>query len=294
MNVHHLELFYYVAKCEGIVAACREIPYGIQQPAVSAQVASLERELGVQLFERRPFRLTPPGKSLYEFVAPFFGRLGEVEEVVRGKVSQIVRLAGLSEVMREHVPGLLVHLRKQRPGLKFTLQEIDQRGAERLIGQGEADLAITVLESRLPQGFRSVVLARLPLCLIVPADSPYRQAGAVIKAGMKDEVSLISLPAHEMLPRLFQRELAKRKLIWRTTMETSSQDLVGIYVRNGLGVGLAVRMPDLEKDTRLRVLPLPGYPTLPIGAFWRGQLNEITDQLIKALAARSKEMLGGK
>lgn len=294
MNVHHLELFYYVAKCEGIVAACREIPYGIQQPAVSAQVASLERELGVQLFERRPFRLTPPGKALYEFVAPFFGRLGEVEEVVRGKVSRVVRLAGLSEVMREHVPGLLVHLRKQHPGLKFTLQEIDQRGAERLIGQGEADLAITVLESRLPQGFRSVVLARLPLCLIVPADSPYRQAGAVIKAGMKDEVSLISLPAHELLPRMFQRELAKRKMIWRTTMETSSQDLVGIYVRNGLGVGLAVRMPDLEKDARLRVLPLAGYPTLPIGAFWRGQLSEVTDQLIKALAIRSKEMLGGK
>ncbi len=26
MNVHHLELFYYVARYEGIVAACRHIP----------------------------------------------------------------------------------------------------------------------------------------------------------------------------------------------------------------------------------------------------------------------------
>ena len=33
MNVHHLELFYYVAKRGGISG----IPYGIQQPAVVAR-----------------------------------------------------------------------------------------------------------------------------------------------------------------------------------------------------------------------------------------------------------------
>ena len=38
MNIHHLELFYYVAKHEGISGAVRNMPYGIQQPAVSAQV----------------------------------------------------------------------------------------------------------------------------------------------------------------------------------------------------------------------------------------------------------------
>src|SRR5215831_13159259 len=45
MNVHHLELFYYVAKHGGIMPAVRNIPYGIQQPAVSAQVAQLEEFL---------------------------------------------------------------------------------------------------------------------------------------------------------------------------------------------------------------------------------------------------------
>ena len=37
MNVHHLELFYYVARHGGISQAVRHIPYGIQQPAVSGQ-----------------------------------------------------------------------------------------------------------------------------------------------------------------------------------------------------------------------------------------------------------------
>ena len=74
-------------------------------------------------------------------------------------------------------------------------------------------------------------------------------------------------------------------------METSSQDLVRIYVRQGLGVGLAVRTPDLEQDPQLRVLPLPGFPTLPIGAFWRGKLSGIGQTLLQALEDRSKEML---
>jgi len=42
MNIHHLELFYFVAKHGGIAGAVRNIPYGIQQPAVSGQIAKLE------------------------------------------------------------------------------------------------------------------------------------------------------------------------------------------------------------------------------------------------------------
>ena len=61
MNIHHLELFYYVARHGGIAEAVRNMPYGIQQPAVSAQILQLEDYLGVSLFQRRPFCLTPAG-----------------------------------------------------------------------------------------------------------------------------------------------------------------------------------------------------------------------------------------
>ena len=63
-------------------------------------------------------------------------------------------------------------------------------------------------------------------------------------------------------------------------METSSQDSVPIYVRNGLGVGLAVQTPDLQRDSGLHVLPLSGFPSLPIGVFWRGKLGEIANYLL--------------
>ena len=54
MNIHHLELFYYVARHGGISEAVRNIPYGIQQPAVSGQVAQLEEYLGSPCFKGGP------------------------------------------------------------------------------------------------------------------------------------------------------------------------------------------------------------------------------------------------
>ena len=172
--------------------------------------------------------------------------------------------------------------------MKVTLQEIDQRGAEHLIAQGDADLAIMVLESKLPPGFRSVTLARLPLCLLVRADKRYRRAAELLKAGAAGKVPLISLPPHELLPRLFQKEMIRRNLVWRTSMETSSQDSVSIYVRNGLGAGLAVQAPELQRDSGLLVLPLSGFPSLPIGVFWRGKLSEIAQVFVDELADRAR------
>ena len=78
MNIHHLELFYYVAKHGGVSAAARRIPYGIQQPAISAQIIQLENNLGTTLFTRRPFKLTKAGEELFRFIEPFFGGLDEV------------------------------------------------------------------------------------------------------------------------------------------------------------------------------------------------------------------------
>ena len=75
MNIHHLELFYYVARHGGITEAVRNIPYGIQQPTVSGQIAQLEEYLGTTLFQRRPFSLTPPGKKLFDFIQPFFSNV---------------------------------------------------------------------------------------------------------------------------------------------------------------------------------------------------------------------------
>ena len=135
-----------------------------------------------------------------------------------------------------------------------------------------------------------MTLARLPLCLLVRADQPYRRAADLLKDGAAGKVPLISLPPHELLSRLFQKEMIRRNLVWKTAMETSSQDSVSTYVRNGLGAGLAVLTPELQRDSELRVLPLSGFPSLPIGIFWRGKLGEIAQVFVDELTDRAKRL----
>ena len=115
MNIHHLELFYFVAKFEGITAAVRKMPYGIQQPAVSGQILQLEEKLGIKLFNRRPFALTPAGEELYDYIYPFFSGLGDLEEKLRGEEGRHLRLAATASALRNHLPDCLETLKKKEP-----------------------------------------------------------------------------------------------------------------------------------------------------------------------------------
>jgi len=269
VNIHHLELFYYVARYEGIVAACRHMPYGIQQPAVSSQIASLEEDLGTRLFQRRPFRLTKSGENLYAFAAPFFGRLPQIEAELRGALSRELRLAAFTEVMRDHLPEIIAVLRQDYPDLRLRLIEANQHLAEELLAKGEVDLAITVPEDTLPAGFHSEELLRLPIVLLVPEDSKYTSAAAVYRDGVKRGLPLVSLPPQERLQRLFQEFLRAKGVSWPVSIEASSNELVARYVAQGMGVGVSVAGSAAEGFPGTRCLRLTKAPGLPIAAFWR-------------------------
>src|SRR6266404_9624059 len=123
MNIHHLELFYFVARHGGITEAVRNIPYGIQQPAVSGQVAQLEEYLGVTLFQRRPFALSPAGAKLYQFIQPFFSNLDAVAGDLQGGTARQIRIGASTIVLRDHLPELFQNVRKRYPKLKISLRE---------------------------------------------------------------------------------------------------------------------------------------------------------------------------
>ena len=122
MNIHHLELFYYVARHGGISRAARNMPYGIQQPAVSSQILLLEEDLGVKLFERTPFKLTREGDELYAFAQPFFENLNAVASRIRQKSAPHLRIAASELVLRDYLPAVVELLRKTEPKLKLGLR----------------------------------------------------------------------------------------------------------------------------------------------------------------------------
>ena len=290
MNVHHLELFYYVAKHGGIMPAVRNIPYGIQQPAVSAQVAQLEEFLGVTLFQRRPFALTPAGEKLYEFIAPFFSNLDKVAGELQGGQARHFRLGASTIVLRDHLPQLLQGVKKKFPGVRISLREDYAARLVELLAKDEVDMVITLVDRKPPAGFQSVVLLELPMILLVPETSKLKSAEELWQRDKINE-PLICLPAQELLTKMFQAKLAGLEVEWFPTIEASSTDLIETYVAGGMGLGLSVAVPKKKLPENVRALPLKGFPPVLIGVLWRGKNTPLQDAFLDMARQRAKELV---
>lgn len=284
MNIHHLELFYYVATYGGISRAVRHMPYGIQQPAVSSQILQLEEELGVRLFERVPFALTPPGDELFAAIKPFFDSLEGLAEKISKKNVPRLRIGAAEIVLADYLPPILSRLRKRFPQFRLALQAIGTSDLERLLIEHQIDVAISPLDRRPSSRFRRELLVSVPLALLIPRASKWRSAEELCTEGPV-ETPLISLPATERVSWLFQDELKRRRWEWPVAIEASSIALLTRYVENGYGAGLAVNSPDLASHRKVRVLPLEQFPPLELYAVWQGEANPLTAALLQEVQA---------
>ena len=289
MNVHHLELFYYVARYGGIMPAVRNIPYGIQQPAVSAQVSQLEEFLGVTLFQRRPFVLTPEGEKLFTFIEPFFANLDQIAGELQGGQARHFRIGASTIVLRDHMPQLLSGVRKKFPGLKISLREGFPAHLEMLLAKDEVDLVITMIERKSPTGFQSLVLMELPMVLLVEKGCSLKAAEELWQRDKIDE-PLICLPAQEALTKNFQARLLSLGVEWFPTMEASSADLIETYVASRLGIGVSVSVPGKVLPKNVRSLPLDGFPPAVVGALWRGKKSPLLESFLDMAKARAREI----
>jgi len=287
LNIHHLELFYYVARHGGISEAVRNMPYGIQQPAVSAQILQLEDHLGVTLFQRRPFALSPSGERVYRFIRPFFDGLVNLEDELRGDSSHL-RMGGSGILLRDHLPEVLLKVRERFPGLKLSLREGHRPQLESWLKNQELDLAVTLLEGKAPLGLGAMPLLELPLVLLVEKSSRIRSAEDLWQKDRIEE-ALICLPPSETIARQFQQELARKNLAWLPRIEVSSLSLIETYVSYGYGVGLYVDIPRYVYAPRIRVVRLDDFAPVVLGALWPGKITPVIRAFLEEIQARIKQ-----
>ncbi len=270
MNIHHLELFYYVARHGGISRAVRNMPYGIQQPAVSSQVLLLEQDLGTKLFERQPFKLTHEGGELFEFIKPFFENLEPMAERLRQTAAPSLRIGASELVLRDYLPTVVEQLRRYAPKLRLGLRSGFQDEVQQWLLDREIDLAVVPLENKPPARLRCLRLLRLPLVLLVPKKSKLKSAAALWAQGAVEE-PLICLPASEVMTKNFKRGLARLQVDWPHSIEASSMELVTRYVANGYGFGVSLSATEVVKHPDVRVLPLEGFDPVEMAALWNGE-----------------------
>jgi DNA-binding transcriptional LysR family regulator len=290
MNIHHLELFYYVARHGGITEAVRNIPYGIQQPAVSGQVAQLEEYLGVTLFQRRPFSLTPAGEKLYRFIEPFFAKLDDMAGELQGGKARQIRIGASTIVLRDHMPDLCQTMRQRFPNLKISLREGYPADFEALLLKEELDLAVTTIEKKPAAGLRSAALVELPLALLVEKSSRITAADQLWQRDKIDE-PLICLPPAEAIVKNFQQGLARLGVDWFASIEVSSLELIETYVANGFGIGVSVQVPQAKISPKVRQVPLPEFAPIVLGAVWNGKTSALLQAFLDEIQLRAKRFV---
>ena len=145
LDVRRLRVLRELA-ARGTIAATADA-LGYTAPAVSQQLAALEREAGVALLERngRRRRLTPAGEEL---VARTEGILRELEaaeaalERTTTQVAGVLRCAAFASAHRALLPRAIAALTARHPDLQVVTRDMEPEESLPALKLGELDLAL--------------------------------------------------------------------------------------------------------------------------------------------------------
>ncbi len=119
----------------------------LSQPAVSRQIASLERHLGVPLFRRVPRGVvaTPAGVTAVDLARSILARHEAFEATMKtfvGMAAGPLRLAGFASVNTWFLPEAIRRFRTAHPDVTVTLQQVGPLEVLDAVRRGDIDVAL--------------------------------------------------------------------------------------------------------------------------------------------------------
>jgi LysR family transcriptional regulator, low CO2-responsive transcriptional regulator len=278
-----LRSFATVARLGSVSAAADAL--GVTEPAVSAAVASLRRDLGDALFVRagNGIRLTSGGERLAAAAAEIIGLEGQLRREVgeaRGERG-LLRLA-VSPTVAEYVSApLLDAFTRRQPALEVAQEVASSDNFTALLADRRADVA---LGPAPPPSPGIAVVPFLRYRLVVVASPGHRLAGVrdLAPAALRDERWLVG-PAgaepHSALAEFFRSQGLPAPEPGAFTTEAAAQAAAAA----GQGVMLAVAhtvLDGLRRGTLVR-LDVRGTPRVEMwhAATLRDRLSPVADAL---------------
>ncbi|MFJ3276329.1 LysR family transcriptional regulator [Streptomyces sp. NPDC086776] len=304
LDVRRLRILQHLATY-GTVAATADVLH-LTAPAISQQLAVLEREAGVPVVEKhgRTLRLTAAGELLLAHAEVVLGDLAAAEAdlaALRGGEHGVLRVASFASAARRLMPAVFARLgTEESRSHSLSLHLVEQ----------EPDLALEALRKR------EVDLAVVHGYTVLPRDFP---AGCEPSLLMEDPVLLALAPARATALGLAEGEAADLTRLaddpWLTPgPETSCYEMIqrttgaagfvpGIRVRSsdfsvltslaaaGAGVALVPRLALPEANAPLSLHPLMRPVTRTVytanrtGTARRPGLRHLLDILTETVAA---------
>lgn len=238
VNFTLVQLRYFVTAAElgSMTAASRELM--VAQSAISAAIAQVERELGVQLLIRhhaRGLSLTRSGERFLVEAREFLAHAAALAESARGLAGSLtgeLAVGCLTTLAPFYMSRLLRHFAGRHPGVRVTVSEGEISAVESALLDGRCEVALVyAIDLALDLDIRPLTRAR-PYVLLPPG---HPLAGA-------DAVSLSDLAAEPMILLDLPRSRDYFRTLYaaepRVRFRTSSYETARSLVAGGHGYSI--------------------------------------------------------
>jgi DNA-binding transcriptional LysR family regulator len=187
--------FREVARRESFSRAAEAL--ALTQPAVSQQVAALERQLGAQLLERGPggLALTAAGALLLRHADAVADRLAaadsQLRELLAGEAT-LLRVGAFASAVAIMVPAAIAALTASEPAMKVDVSEGGSEVLATDVGAGRLHVAVcfqdVALERREHPGTERTDLREERFVALLPPGHPLAGRGPIDLADLAAEV----------------------------------------------------------------------------------------------------------
>jgi DNA-binding transcriptional LysR family regulator len=256
LDAARLRVFREVVRRGSLSAAAEALSF--TQPAVSRQIAALEREAGAQLLERTPrgVRLTEPGRVLLGHAEAILDRMATARAQVQSVASLAagrLRIGSFPTANATVVPRAIAGFAREHPDVELSLVEAVTPEALARLRAGDVDVAVVTHAAELDGGDLDVVnLVDDELLVALPGDHPLARKPKLRLRDLRDETWIESATAGRTLLEAALAQGFEPRVRFGAENWLSKQGLVAA----GVGVTLipALGIATVRDDIVLRSL----------------------------------------
>lgn len=268
LNLHHLRIFYSVAKRLSYTKAAEDL--SITQPAVTNQIKALEEQLQLKLFEGKPGKvlLTEEGATLYTYAGRLFDIEAEIESVIsdlKGLRAGTVLLGALRMYSPTFLHLLINHFHGLYPNIRVIVDEAGSLDLIQSLLDFRNEVAIC-LQVEEVSDICFIPFCREDLVVVLPIGHPLTGKKEISIDELADE-KIILRGKGSASRRLVMQLFEKSKISPQILTEADNSELIKNMIHRGEGISFMARIAvSKEVDQgRLVAIPLKGNPiSLPI------------------------------
>ncbi|TDF99181.1 LysR family transcriptional regulator [Paenibacillus piri] len=256
MDLTYFRTFREVARRRSFTRAGEELGYA--QSSVTTQMQKLEREYGVQLFERygRQLRLTPPGEELLKFAVQMLDVYDQSKERIANQLGGTLTIGTIDSLAAYYLPPFLQQLKRRLPDLSVQLFPEAEAALTEKVREGEFDIGLLLDTYPADPALHCIRIREEQLILIAPPHHSLAQLDIVGLQALKN-TELIVTEESCVYRGTFEKLLKDNGIPFQIGFELGSLEAIKQCVANGLGIALLPQIAALQEVRQGTVVRLP-------------------------------------